>query len=55
MFTGIVESIGTVKRVCDGTGGRSISVDLAAAGQNVSVGESIAVNGLCLTVSAVNR
>ena len=47
MFTGIVETIGKIKTAAD----RSlvISADLAT----VKLGDSIAVNGVCLTVSAI--
>jgi riboflavin synthase len=49
MFTGLVESLGTVTRVADaGAGRRLIVSDRLAA--SLAVGESIAVNGVCLTV-----
>ncbi len=51
MFTGIVETIGLVKTVRGGAGGIVVSVDLGKAAEGVKVGESIAVNGVCLTVS----
>ncbi len=51
MFTGLVESLGSVYRTTDdGAGGRRIVLvapDLAA---NLALGESVAVNGVCLTV-----
>ena len=53
MFTGIVESIGTVKLVKATSHGRSLSVDLGALARDVGIGDSIAVNGVCLTVSAL--
>jgi len=51
MFTGIVETIGLVKTVRGGAGQMVVSVDLGKAAEGVKVGESIAVNGVCLTVS----
>jgi riboflavin synthase len=51
MFTGIVETIGLVKAVRPGAGGMVISVDLGKVAQGVKAGDSIAVNGVCLTVS----
>ncbi len=51
MFTGIVETIGLVKTVRGGAGGMVVLVDLGKAAEGVKVGESIAVNGVCLTVS----
>jgi riboflavin synthase len=50
MFTGLVETLGTVRRVeDDGAGGRrlTIAADVAAG---LTAGESVAVNGACLTV-----
>lgn len=48
MFTGIIETIGTVKSVDDREGGRSIEIatDLAP---ELALGASISVNGVCLT------
>lgn len=53
MFTGIVESMGTVRVVKGGSGGRVLSVDLGVVGEDVRIGDSIAINGVCLTVSAL--
>ncbi len=51
MFTGIIEAIGAVKTARSAAGGKVISVDLAKLAEPVKVGDSIAVNGVCLTVS----
>ncbi len=51
MFTGIVETIGLVKAIRSGAGGKVASVDLGKAAEGVKTGDSIAVNGVCLTVS----
>ncbi|MCL5957855.1 MAG: riboflavin synthase, partial [Chloroflexi bacterium] len=48
MFTGIVEEIGTVKA----TGPNSLSVAASTVLDGVKLGDSIAVNGVCLTVTA---
>lgn len=54
MFTGIVEETGMVKSFCQ----RSRSCEIAVAGNKVTsdaaVGDSIAVNGICLTVTSLN-
>jgi riboflavin synthase len=47
MFTGIVEGLGRVRRLAPGHGG----LEVAAGLPEVRLGESIAVNGACLTVS----
>ena len=54
MFTGIIEAVGTVKTVKNAQGGRIICVDLGALAQNTEPGWSIAVNGVCLTVSRLS-
>ncbi len=53
MFTGIVEGIGTVKMVRPGVGGAVVCVELGELAGGVKVGDSIGVNGVCLTVSDI--
>ncbi|MGK7345294.1 MAG: riboflavin synthase [Candidatus Nitrospinota bacterium M3_3B_026] len=52
MFTGIVETMGRVASVRRSSGGMSIDVDAAGAVPDPKTGESVAVNGVCLTVTA---
>jgi riboflavin synthase len=53
MFTGIIEQVGHLVRRDDrGDGGR-LTVEGAAWSDPLALGESIAVEGVCLTVSAV--
>ncbi|KAL2256538.1 hypothetical protein VTK26DRAFT_1523 [Humicola hyalothermophila] len=57
MFTGIVEEIGVVAELnrSDATGGTSLTVSLPPGSDLLSdahLGDSIAVNGVCLTVTA---
>jgi riboflavin synthase len=52
MFTGLVESLGTVARLEDTGAGRRLVVR-DPMGPHLVVGESVAVNGACLTVVAV--
>ncbi len=51
MFTGIVETIGSIKAVRGGAGQMVLSIDLGNIAEGIKVGQSIAVNGVCLTVS----
>lgn len=53
MFTGIIEEIGSVKKVS--VGGKSGSIEIAAKKvlDGTKVGDSIAVNGVCLTVTSL--
>ncbi len=51
MFTGIIETVGSVREAGPAPGGVRISVDAAALDlADVKLGDSIAVNGVCLTV-----
>ena len=52
MFTGLVESLGTVARADDVVAGRRVTVR-DPMGPQLALGESVAVNGACLTVVEV--
>ena len=53
MFTGIVQAIGTIKSLETlSDESRRISVKCSNLGSNFSIGESISVNGVCLTVES---
>jgi riboflavin synthase len=53
MFSGIVAALGRISKVEQRPGGVRIAVSAARLGlDDVSVGDSIAVNGVCLTVIA---
>lgn len=53
MFTGIVEAMGTVVEAADAGGKRRFGIDAGALAGGMEVGDSIAVNGVCLTAIAV--
>ena len=50
MFTGIVEELGRVQAVTVNAGGVRIEIDARVVLDDAAVGDSIAVNGCCLTV-----
>ncbi len=51
MFSGIVADVGIIKRAEDREGGLRLSVATEVLGMDdVQIGDSIAVNGVCLTV-----
>lgn len=52
MFTGLVETLGVVRRVTADGAGRTLTVAAPAFAAELDVGESVAVNGACLTVTA---
>lgn len=49
MFTGLVQSLVAVKSIEPGNGGRNLRVAAGAGGRAWEIGESVAVNGVCLT------
>ncbi len=51
MFTGLIEAICTVKSVRQSAGGLLLAVDLGKLAKETKIGDSIAINGVCLTVS----
>lgn len=51
MFTGIIEEIGTVRRLQHSTRSCQLTVAATVVLQNTKIGDSIAVNGVCLTVT----
>jgi riboflavin synthase len=51
LFTGIIEEVGTVRRVSPAQGVIEIQAQTVLAGTRI--GDSIAVNGVCLTVTAL--
>jgi riboflavin synthase len=50
MFTGIVEETGVVERVRPGTKSIELTVRAKVCGRGLKTGDSLAVNGCCLTV-----
>lgn len=55
MFTGIVEEIGSVRHVISGAVSGEIQIGADKVLQGTRVGDSIAVNGVCLTVTRLFR
>lgn len=53
MFTGIVEEIGSIKQVQRGEKSSVITVSAKKVLENTHLGDSIAVNGVCLTVTNI--
>ncbi|MBM7704702.1 riboflavin synthase [Metabacillus iocasae] len=55
MFTGIIEEIGDVKRIQKGSDAIVISIRADKVLEDVHLGDSIAVNGVCLTVTSFSK
>ena len=51
MFTGIVEEVGTIRSVVSGGSSGEIAINARTVLENTKIGDSIAVNGVCLTVT----
>ena len=54
MFTGIVEEIGTIRKIDKGVSSCSITVQADKVLHGSQVGDSIAVNGVCLTATGIS-
>jgi riboflavin synthase len=50
MFTGLVETLGTVRRLAADDAGRLLVIAEPRIAPQLQIGESVAVNGTCLTV-----
>lgn len=53
MFTGIIQTLGTVKTVRQAGNASAIAVDIGSLAGQCKPGDSIDVNGVCLTVSSL--
>ena len=52
MFTGIVEELGTVKKIKKGANSAVFTIRAEQILDDLKTGDSVAVNGICLTVTA---
>jgi riboflavin synthase len=50
MFSGIVEEIGIVERIAQRPGGTTLTIRARQVLEDAKVGDSLAINGACLTV-----
>lgn len=56
MFTGIIETRGTIKKLITHTGGLKIEIEANAAFiESIALGDSIAVDGICLTACELHK
>ena len=51
MFTGIIEEVGHIRQI----GGGQLAIDCQKVVGDVALGDSIAVNGVCLTVTSFDK
>ena len=52
MFTGIIEEIGKIKKISLGGSSGSLEISAKKVLEGTKIGDSIAVNGVCLTVTS---
>ncbi len=53
MFTGIIEEIGRIRSIHRGVRSFTLAVDATEIMSDVKIGDSIATNGVCLTVTSI--
>jgi riboflavin synthase len=53
MFTGIVEEVGTIRHISEGGTSGVISIRAKKVLEGTKIGDSIAVSGICLTVTSL--
>ena len=51
MFTGIVEELGTIRAIQRGTHSAVLSIGASLVLSDLKIGDSVAVNGVCLTAT----
>lgn len=55
MFTGIIEEKGIIKQIVKGEKSSIIAIQANKVLEGTNIGDSIAVNGICLTVTNINN
>ncbi len=55
MFTGIIETTGKVASTTTVAGGRRITIDAGILASDAKLGASIAINGVCLTITSIDN
>ena len=58
MFTGIIEGVGKVEKITQNTKNRSafqMTVDLGKHAKGLHVGQSVALNGVCLSATKISK
>jgi riboflavin synthase len=55
MFTGIIEGLGTISEIRTGGQGKRLAIEADYSLEHTKIGDSIAVNGACLTVVKISH
>ncbi|HPF40028.1 MAG TPA: riboflavin synthase [Phycisphaerae bacterium] len=51
MFSGIIDRIGVIQKIAESAGGRVLSIDAPGYWSGLADGASVAINGVCLTLT----
>jgi riboflavin synthase len=55
MFTGLIREIGTIQKIVPTTGGKEFTVQAPNIVAELHLGDSVAVNGVCITVTGSDK
>lgn len=55
MFTGIIEEVGKVKNISRGSNSAKLTIQASKVLEDTKIGDSIATNGVCLTVVSMDH
>src|SRR3989337_11482 len=58
MFTGIIQGVGKIEKISQNTKNRSafqMTVDLGKHAKGIKVGQSVALNGVCLSATKISK
>lgn len=55
MFTGIIEEMGTIQAIRNNTSSSQLTISANVIFEDMKIGDSIAVNGVCLTVTSMRK
>ncbi len=55
MFTGIIETTGKIASTTTVAGGQRINIDAGIVAEDAKLGASIAINGVCLTITSIDN
>ncbi len=54
MFTGIIQHVGRIQSIRSAGAGKSLTIELGPVASGLSLGDSVAVDGVCLTATTIN-
>ena len=55
MFTGIIEGLGKVSSLLPRADGKTLTLSLPFEENGLTIGQSLAVNGVCLTLTGIGK